>query len=669
MKPDKSLPTPMLAHLVAISSNSKTILKILPKALMKIISLSLILSMAVIPLSLLMNSMRNSSIKNCHSATRQGPHLYRHQFISPMFALLMVRYQWTPRLPGFTSIPTQDITRSSPSNTRDNRSPARTFLGFCQWCSTQGHVVSRCPFFRQQFLNAQPPPHPNNSSQYRPLSPRQSQAKVATTHPSNTTWLHDSSASHHVTTDLNNLSLHGPYDGIDEIMIGDGSGLPISHTGFHQHPRVDYSETFSPVIKPTTLRLVLSLEVGQGWSLRQLDINNAFLQGTLTEDVFMSQPPGIIDRGHPYHVCKLLKAIYGLKQAPVLEVTSHNNGLFLSQRKYIVDLLNKTHMTEAKPAPTPLATSPTLTLQSGTTLSDLTEYRTIVGSLQYLSLTRPDVAYTVNKLSQFIARHHTPSTSPLALHAFSDVDWAGNKDDFTSTSAYIVYLGHNPISWSSKKHIVARSSTEAEYRSVASIATEIRWICSLLTELAFDYYFIREQVQNGLLRVSHISATDQLVDALTKPLAVLSLTLLPKSTHHFSSRFSLLRQAVHVTACPNRSIAIVRPKPTRPIIKSLCRPSWKRVRKIDKNLATSQFFKIFDHHDRSLASPMSPMYSPVTSLVLSDCRCGNRSTAPTPSLSHVPPRTGSARGAHSPALVSSRTGPAGLNPPAQPKPV
>ena len=142
--------------------------------------------------------------------------------------------------------------------------------------------------------------------------------------------------------------------------------------------------------------------------------------------------------------------------------------------------------------------------------------------------------------------------STLALHAFSDANWVGNKDDFTSTSAYLVYLGHNPISWSSKKQrTVARSSTEAEYRSVAATAAELRWICSLLTELgvvlpqqpviycdnvgatnlcsnlvfhsrmkhvALDYHFIREQVQNGLLRVAHVSSKDQLADALTKPL-------------------------------------------------------------------------------------------------------------------------------------------------------
>ncbi|KAK0608038.1 hypothetical protein LWI29_024579 [Acer saccharum] len=74
--------------------------------------------------------------------------------------------------------------------------------------------------------------------------------------------------------------------------------------------------------------------------------------------------------------------------------------------------------------------------------------------------------------------------SPVSLHAYSDADWAGNKDDYSSTSAYIVYLGRNPISWSSKKqHTIARSSTEAEYRTVASTAAELNWVCFLLTDL------------------------------------------------------------------------------------------------------------------------------------------------------------------------------------------
>lgn len=258
-----------------------------------------------------------------------------------------------------------------------------------------------------------------------------------------------------------------------------------------------------------------------------------------------------------------------------VEVLSHPSGLLLSQRRYIDDLLARTKMTDAKPVATPMPTTPSLTLLVSTTLSDPSEYRTVIGSLQYLSMTRPDIAYAVNKLSQFM---HRPTTehwnaakciirylfgtidqglllhrqSSLALHSFSDADWAGDKDDYTSTGAYIVYLGQIPISWSSKKQrTVARSSTEAKYRSVAATAAELSWLTSVLGELGFpssqkpviycdnvgatnlcsnpifhshmkhvdlDYHFIREQVQNGALRVTHVSSTDQLADALSKAL-------------------------------------------------------------------------------------------------------------------------------------------------------
>lgn len=131
-----------------------------------------------------------------------------------------------------------------------------------------------------------------------------------------------------------------------------------------------------------------------------------------------------------------------------------------------------------------------------------------------------------------------------SLYAFSDSNWASNKDDYTSTSAYIsIYLGRHPISWSStKRRIVARSSTEVEYQLVAATTSKINRICSLFTEplptppvvycdnigatyfctnpvfhshmkhVAIDYHSIRDQVQSRALRVTHVSSTDQLAD-------------------------------------------------------------------------------------------------------------------------------------------------------------
>ncbi|XP_019084254.1 PREDICTED: uncharacterized protein LOC109125913 [Camelina sativa] len=227
-----------------------------------------------------------------------------------------------------------------------------------------------------------------------------------------------------------------------------------------------------------------------------------------------------------HHILALLANRFSVKDAEDLnyflglEAHRTSAGLHLSQRKYILDLLHQYNMINAKPVTTPMATSPKLTLTTGTPISDPTPYRKLVGSLQYLSFTRLDIAYAVNKLSQFmhqpthdhrqaakrILRYLAGTTTHgiyfhannnlslyafsdnisrnLNLHSFSDADWAGDPDDYVSTNAYVVYLGRNPISWMAIKQIgVARSSTEAEYRAVAHTAVELTWVCDLLIEL------------------------------------------------------------------------------------------------------------------------------------------------------------------------------------------
>jgi hypothetical protein len=137
--------------------------------------------------------------------------------------------------------------------------------------------------------------------------------------------------------------------------------------GFHQQSGVDYDETYNPVIKPTTVRTVLSLAISSGWSLRQIDIQNAFLHGNLSEEVFMSQPPGYQHPLYPNHVCKLQKAIYGLKQAPrawfsrlstkLLELGFHgsrsNSSLFIYKTKsltiYILIYVDDIIITSSQP--------------------------------------------------------------------------------------------------------------------------------------------------------------------------------------------------------------------------------------------------------------------------------------------------------------------------------
>ena len=114
--------------------------------------------------------------------------------------------------------------------------------------------------------------------------------------------------------------------------------------GFHQRPGIDYTETYSPVIKPPTIKLVLYIALSNGWPLCQMDVNNAFLHGSISKDIYMSQPSGFANSHFPDYVCKLRKALYGLKQAPRAWYNALKNFLityeFLNSRSDYIFVFN-----------------------------------------------------------------------------------------------------------------------------------------------------------------------------------------------------------------------------------------------------------------------------------------------------------------------------------------
>ncbi|KAF5449399.1 hypothetical protein F2P56_029849 [Juglans regia] len=167
--------------------------------------------------------------------------------------------------------------------------------------------------------------------------------------------------------------------------------------------------------------------------------------------------------------------------------------LLLTQRKYINSLLLRSQMQHAKPISSPMAASLKLSKFDSPDFDDPTLYHSIVGGLQYLSLTRPDISFAVNKICQFM---HSPKashwnavkrvcpSSTFTLQAYSDSDWGDCLDDRRSTRGFCIYLGSHLISWSSKKQkAVAHSSAEAEYKSLASSAAETIWLQTVLREL------------------------------------------------------------------------------------------------------------------------------------------------------------------------------------------
>eukprot|EP00253_Pinus_taeda_P006191 PITA_06191 len=152
-----------------------------------------------------------------------------------------------------------------------------------------------------------------------------------------------------------------------------------------------------------------------------------------------------------------------------IEVTQHPRSIFLSQKKYIGDLWNRFGMTECNPLTTPMEENLKLTSIERKEFEDATKYRQLVGSLNYLTTTRPNISFTIGILSSLIG--------------YSDSDFDGDKEIGVSTSGYVMVLGSGAVSWRSRKSVPVDSITEAEYVVAAEATKETVWLKKILEDL------------------------------------------------------------------------------------------------------------------------------------------------------------------------------------------
>ncbi|KAG7559401.1 Integrase catalytic core [Arabidopsis thaliana x Arabidopsis arenosa] len=294
--------------------------------------------------------------------------------------------------------------------------------------------------------------------------------------------------------------------------------------GFTQTYGEDYRDTFAPVAKLHTVRVVLSLATNLEWELWQMDVKNAFLQGELEEEVYMKPPPGLEDHNAPGKVFKLKKAIYGLKQSPrawyhKLSTTLLDRGFKKSEADNTLFTLPSKEVSQHMQAPT------------------LHHWNMVTRILKYLKgAPGQGIWMGCNKNTELVG--------------YCDADYAGDTKDRRSTTGYCTFIGGNLVTWRSKKQkVVSLSSAEAEYRAMRKLTTELMWLKALLKDFGIDTpkpitmhcdnqaaihiasnsvfhertkhievdcHKVREQVQLGVILPCYTESEEQLADIFTK---------------------------------------------------------------------------------------------------------------------------------------------------------
>ncbi|GJU70726.1 putative ribonuclease H-like domain-containing protein, partial [Tanacetum coccineum] len=367
--------------------------------------------------------------------------------------------------------------------------------------------------------------------------------------------------------------------------------------GHRQEEGIDYDEVFAPVARIEAIRIFLAFASYMGFIVYQMDVKSAFLYGIIDEEVYVSQPPGFVDPKFPKKVYKVVKALYGLHQAPRawyatlstfllksgyrrgtidktlfikkdkndimlvqvyvddiifgstkrswcdefealmksrfqmssmgeltfflgLQVKQKEDGIFISQDKYVAKILKMLIFDNVKLRVTPIETQKPLTKDEEATDVDVHLYRSMIGSLMYLTTSRPDIMFAVIACSRFQITPKTshlnavkrifrylkgkpklglwyPKVSSFDLEAYSDSDYAGANLDRKSTTGGCQFLGRRLISWQCKKQtIVATSTIEAEYVVAANCCGQVLWIQNQMLDYGFNFMNTKIYIDN-----------------------------------------------------------------------------------------------------------------------------------------------------------------------------
>nr|GEY51307.1 putative RNA-directed DNA polymerase [Tanacetum cinerariifolium] len=376
--------------------------------------------------------------------------------------------------------------------------------------------------------------------------------------------------------------------------------------GYTQTYEIDYSETFSPVAKIDTIRVLFSkLQIKAGLfisSMFTLAMKKYGYKQSNSDHIIFLRHRGdrvtcliiyvddmIITGNVESEIKKLKEGLYAefkmkdlenLRYFLGIEVMRSPQKIFICQKKYILDLLAETEMINCKPADTPMITNHKLFMKTKAKLANRDRYQRMVRKLIYLSHTRPNIAYDVGVVCQYM---HQPqvdhmhavlrivrylmgtishgvlfkTNGHLNIQIFTDADWAGDKGNRRSTSGYFSLVGGNLVTWKSKKQkVVSLSSAEAEFRGIAKGLAEALWIRKLVSEIRFpwkesiriisdnkaaiqisenpvkhdrtkhvevDRHFIKGKLEAGIIKLPFVKSENQLADILTKAVGMVIL--------------------------------------------------------------------------------------------------------------------------------------------------